>query len=204
MSLSLYLTFVLATSVLILIPGPNVALIVANSVSFGTRYGLLTVAGTSSAMVIQLVFVVLGMTALMGTAAQWFEWVRWLGVAYLFWIGARQWMAPPVDLMKVQAEHKPVREIFLRGALVSMTNPKTLVFYGAFFPQFVATDAAIGPQLALLCGTFLVIAILLDGAWALAAGQARGFLARRGQFRNRLAGGLLMGAGVGLALARVK
>ncbi|MCX7383473.1 MAG: LysE family translocator [Alphaproteobacteria bacterium] len=204
MSFSLYLTFVLATSVLILIPGPNVALIVANAVSFGTSYGLLTVAGTSAAMVIQLVLVVLGMTALMGAAAQWFEWIRWLGVAYLLWIGVRQWMAAPVDLTLVQPDRKPVREIFLRGALVSMTNPKTLVFYGAFFPQFITADAAIGPQLALLCGTFLAIAILLDGAWAIAAGRARGFLARRGRLRNRLAGGLLMGAGVGLALARVK
>ncbi len=204
MSFSLYLTFVLATSVLILIPGPNVALIVANSVAFGTSYGLLTVAGTGSAMVIQLILVVLGMTALMGAAAQWFEWIRWLGVAYLLWIGVRQWMAAPVDLTQVQAERKPVREIFLRGALVSMTNPKTLVFYSAFFPQFIVADTAIGPQLALLCGTFLATAIMLDGAWAIAAGRARAFLARRGRFRNQLAGGLLMGAGVGLALARVK
>lgn len=204
MSPSLYVTFVLATSVLILIPGPNVALIVANSVAYGTRFGLLTVAGTSTAMVVQLVLVSLGMTAVMGVLAHWFEWIRWLGVAYLLWIGWRQWMAAPVDLTAVKPERKPLSDIFLRGALVSMTNPKTLVFYGAFFPQFIVADADIGPQIALLCASFLVIAVLLDSAWALAAGRARLFLARRGRFRNRLAGGLLMGAGLGLALARVK
>ena len=204
MDLHLYLTFVLATSILILIPGPNVALIVANSVAFGTRYGLLTVLGTSTAMIVQLALFALGMTALLGVMAQWFEWIRWIGVAYLLWIGARQWLAPAVDLTQMRPERRPARDIFLRGALVSMTNPKTLVFYGAFFPQFVAPGPDLEFQIALLCGTFLAIAALLDGAWAVAAGRARGVLARRGKLRNRLSGGLLIGAGVGLALARVK
>ena len=204
MDLHLYLAFVLATSILILIPGPNVALIVANSVAFGTRYGLLTVLGTSTAVIVQLALFALGMTALLGVMAQWFEWIRWIGVAYLLWIGARQWLAPAVDLTQMRPERRPARDIFLRGALVSMTNPKTLVFYGAFFPQFVAPGPDLEFQIALLCGTFLAIAALLDGAWAVAAGRARGVLARRGKLRNRLSGGLLIGAGVGLALARVK
>ena len=93
MTLEPYLAFVLATSILMLIPGPNVALIVANSVAFGTRYVLLTVIGTSTAMVVQLALFALGMTALLGAMAQWFEWIRWLGVAYLVWIGIRQWRA---------------------------------------------------------------------------------------------------------------
>lgn len=204
MDWQLYLAFVAATSVLILIPGPNVALIVANSVAFGTRQGLLTVAGTSAAMVLQLVLFAAGMSALLGVLAQWFEWIRWIGVAYLLWIGLAQWRAPPVDLTRVAPERKPAREIFLRGALVSMTNPKTLVFYGAFFPQFLRAGGDLQSQMLLLCGTFLVIAVLLDGAWALLAGRARGLLGRHGRLRNRLSGGLLMGAGVGLALARVR
>src|SRR4051812_30145370 len=81
--LDLYLAFIAATSVLMLIPGPNVALIVANSVAYGSRYGFLTVAGTSSAMLPQLALAALGMTAALGAAAEWFEWIRWLGVLYL-------------------------------------------------------------------------------------------------------------------------
>jgi threonine/homoserine/homoserine lactone efflux protein len=204
MDLHLYLAFILATSILILIPGPNVALIVANSVAFGTRYGLLTVAGTASAMVLQLALFALGMTALMDVMAQWFEWIRWLGVAYLLWIGARQFIAEPVDLTRTRPERRPLSEIFLRGALVSLTNPKTLVFYGAFFPQFITEGADLGRQVIWLSLTFLVIALLLDSAWAIAAGRARGVLASRGRLRNRLSGGLLMGAGVGLALARLR
>jgi threonine/homoserine/homoserine lactone efflux protein len=204
MDLNLYLAFVLATSILMLIPGPNVALIVANSVTFGTRYGLLTVLGTSTAMVVQLGLFALGMTALLGVMAQWFEWIRWIGVAYLLWIGVQQWRAVAVDLTKARPERKPARDIFLRGALVSMTNPKTLVFYGAFFPQFVTAGADLGRQILLLSLTFVVLAVLLDGAWAVLAGRLRGVLATHGRLRNRITGGLLMGAGAGLALARLK
>jgi len=198
----LYLAFVLATTVLILIPGPNVSLIVANSIAYGTRFGLLTVAGTSAAMLPQLALTALGMTAVLGALATWFEWLRWLGVAYLIWLGLRQWRAPPVDLTKTRPQPRSARAIMLRGFLVSLTNPKTLLFYGAFFPQFLSIDRPLGPQVALLCATFLVIATALDGAWALLAGRARGLLAARPRLRNRLSGGMLIGAGVGLALAR--
>jgi homoserine/homoserine lactone efflux protein len=198
--LDLYLAFVLATSVLILIPGPNVALIVANSVGYGTRYGLLTVAGTSSAIVVQLALAGLGMTALLGNLAHWFDWIRWAGVVYLLWLGIRQWMAAPVDLTRTQPQQRSPREIFSRGILVSFTNPKTLFFYGAFFPQFITPNAHVTAQIAILAATFLVIAAGLDACWALLAGRVRHFLAVRGRLRNRISGGVLIGAGVGLAL----
>lgn len=200
--LHLFLAFVLAVTILMLIPGPNVALIVANSVTYGFRYGLLTVAGTSSAMVVQLGLTVLGMTELLGTLGAWFEWIRWIGVAYLIYLGVAQWRAPPVNLAEVVPEPKSARAMFTRALLVSLTNPKTLFFYGAFFPQFVVTSHDVGAQVAILSGTFLLLAVLLDGCWALAAGRARGLLAVHGRLRNRISGGLLVGAGVGLALAR--
>jgi threonine/homoserine/homoserine lactone efflux protein len=202
MDLSLYLTFVLATAILILIPGPNMSLIVANSVAYGTRYGLLTVAGTSSAVLVQVIITALGMTAVLGTLAYWFEWIRWIGVAYLVYIGIQQWRADPIDLTRTTPQPKSFRAIYLRGLLVSLSNPKTLLFFGAFFPQFISLDGDPQPQIILLCLTFLVIAALLDGAWAILAGRVRRFLGSRGRLRNRLSGGLLIGAGLGLALAR--
>ena len=198
---SLLLTFILATTILMLIPGPNVALIVANSVAWGTRYGLLTVAGTAAAMVVQLGLTALGMSAALGALAAWFEWLRWLGVGYLLWLGVRQWRAPPIDLTRIPAQPRSARGIALRGFLVSLTNPKTLLFYGAFFPQFLTPDAPIAPQVALLSLTFFIIAAGLDCGWALLAGRVRGVLAIRGRLRNRLSGGFLVGAGIGLALA---
>ena len=201
MHLDLYLGFVLATAILILIPGPNVSLIVANSIAYGTRYGLLTVAGTSSAIVVQLALTTLGLTATLDLLAAWFEWVRWVGVAYLLYLGIRQWRAAPVDLTRIPPQPRSVRAIALRGFLISLTNPKTLLFYGAFFPQFLSPGAPIGPQVAALSLTFLAIAAGLDSVWALLAGRARGVLAIRGRLRNRLSGGFLIGAGIGLALA---
>jgi homoserine/homoserine lactone efflux protein len=198
--LPLYLGFIAASALLILIPGPNVSLIVANAIAHGTRYGLLTVAGTTAAIVVQLALTTYGMTAALETLAGWFELIRWIGVLYLVVLGIRAWRAPPVALAAT-AQPRSLRAIALRGFAISLTNPKTLLFYGAFLPQFVAPDRPVGPQLALLSATFLLIALLLDSGWALAAGRARRLLALRGRLRNRLTGGLLIGAGLGLALA---
>ena len=203
MPLDLYLAFVAACVLLIVIPGPNVALIVANSVAHGVRYGLVTVAGTASAMVLQLSLVVVGASTLLGLLASVFDRLRWLGVAYLLWLGLRTWRAASTDLSGVAAEPRSAVAIFGRGFLVSLTNPKTLIFYAAFLPQFITAETAHATgQLVLLSGTFLGIAILLDGVWALLAGRLRSVLRARGRLRNRLTGGLLMGAGVGLAFAR--
>jgi homoserine/homoserine lactone efflux protein len=201
MHISLYLGFVLASTILMLIPGPNVSLIVANSIAYGTRHGLLTVAGTSSAIVVQLAFATLGLTATLDMLAGWFEWIRWIGVAYLVYLGVRQWAAAPIDLTRTRPQPRSVRVIALRGFLISLTNPKTLLFYGAFFPQFLSPDAPMVRQVMLMSLTFLVVAVTLDTGWALLAGRVRGVLAIRGRLRNRLSGGFLIGAGIGLALA---
>jgi homoserine/homoserine lactone efflux protein len=200
--LHLYAAFVAAVMILMLIPGPNVALIVANSVAHGARYGLLTVAGTSSAMVLQLAVTALGMTELLETLGSWFEWVRWIGVAYLLYLGVSYWRAAPVDLTRTAPERKSPRALVARALLVSLSNPKTLLFYGAFFPQFLSGGPDVGVEIALLSATFLALAVLVDGGWALLAARARRFLASHGRLRNRLSGGLLIGAGIGLALAR--
>ena len=200
----LYAAFVAAVVVLMLIPGPNVALIVANSVAYGPRYGLLTVAGSSSAMIAQLALTALGMTEFLGGLGLWFGYLRWIGVAYLVYLGLAQWRAPAVDLAKTRPEPKSIRALYLRALLVSLTNPKTLFFYGAFFPQFVSPSRPIGVQIAILSATFLALAILVDSGWALVAARARGLLTSRGRLRNRISGGFLIGAGAALALARNK
>jgi len=157
---------------------------------------------TQTTMVVQLALTALGMSAALGALATWFEYLRWLGVAYLLWLGIRQWRAPPIDLTHIPPQPRSARAIALRGFLVSLTNPKTLLFYGAFLPQFIDPGRPLAPQIALLSAVFLALALLLDSGWAVLAGRARFLLASRGRLRNRLSGGMLMCAGLGLALAR--
>lgn len=202
MPIELYLAFIAATVILMAIPGPNVALIVANSVAHGTRFGLLTVAATSSAVVVHLALTVAGATAALNVLAAGFDWLRWAGVAYLVWLGISAWRAPVADLAQTTAQVRSGRVIFARGFLVGLTNPKTLLFYGAFFPQFITPGADAGPQLLLLAVTFLVVAIVCDSTWAILAGRLRALLGAHARLRNRLTGGLLVGAGLGLAMAR--
>ncbi len=200
----LLLAFAAAVVVLMLIPGPNVALIVGTSVSHGARFGLLTVVGTTTAMLVQLLCTGLGMSALLGALGHWFGVLRWVGVAYLCYLGIVQWRGKLVDLSTVRTDAKLPRDVLLRALVVSLTNPKTLFFYGAFFPQFISPAHGLPGQLALLSLIFVLLALAIDSGWALLASRARRLLSRHARLRNRVSGGLLIGAGLGLAVARVR
>jgi len=200
---SLYLAFIVASVLLILFPGPNVALIIASSLSDGRRGGLMTLAGVNLGLSLQLVLTVGGLGSLMLLLADWLEWLRWAGVAYLLWLGIQHWRR------RTDAETTPTvqvrgRKAFARGLAVSLLNPKTMLFHAAFLPQFI--DPAGDPltQMAVLGLTFIVIAALIDGFYALAAARAARLLAigNRRQVTDRITGSLLIGAGIGLALAR--
>jgi threonine/homoserine/homoserine lactone efflux protein len=197
-----YPLFIAASALLILTPGPNVALIVANSVAYGARYGLLTVAGTTLAIIAHLALVGFGLQEALGVIGAVFEYLRWAGVAYLLYLGITTWRAPPADLDAIRAQPRSASRMVGRAVAVSLTNPKTLLFYGAFFPQFIAPTRPVGPQVWILCITFVAVAATVDSLWAIAAARARAALAGHGRLRNRISGGLLMGAGLGLALAR--
>ena len=200
----LFLAFIVAVTILMLIPGPNVALIIANSMAHGTKSGLLTVAGTSSAMFVQLVLAAAGMAGLLGSLGHWFAWLRWIGAGYLFYLGIMQWRAGSDDLTAIRAEAKAPRKIYLRALIVSLTNPKTLLFLAAFLPQFIGGTQRFAGQLAVLSMSFLLIAVAVDSGWALLAAQARVALAGKGRLRQRLSGGILIGAACGMAIIRDK
>jgi threonine/homoserine/homoserine lactone efflux protein len=189
---------------MILLPGPSVLLTVAHAMAFGGRRALLTVAGTSTAIVLQLAVTALGMTSILLVLSEWFEVLRWAGVAYLVYLGVQLWRAQPSGQLPADARGASRSALFWQGFVVSATNPKSLFFYAAFFPQFVDPGAAPAPQIALLCGSFFVIATVLTAGYALLAERLGGwFRGRRGHLlRNRVTGSLMIGAGLGLALAR--
>ena len=187
---------IVATSILVIIPGPNVALIVANSLQYGFRMGAMTALGTTVGVALQLAIVVGGMAALMEIAAGALSWIRWAGVIYLVWLGIRTWRKPAAELETVTAA--PV--MFLRGCMLAAVNPKTLLFNAAFIPQFVGTGSA--SQFALVGIIFLGVLFLGDLGWALFASSARKLLTRYAHLRNKITGAFLTTAGIGLALAR--
>ncbi len=202
MDLNLYIAFFAATTIMILLPGPSVMLTVAHSISFGWRRALATVTGATIGVGIQLAITLVGMTSLMVLMAEWFEWLRWAGVAYLAYLGIQQWRAiPEPDAAPVM---RSGRSLLIQGVVVTTANPKSMFFLAAFFPQFIDPVAAPGPQFALLGVTFLAITFGFTGRWAVVAGHAgTAFRTRRGiRLRNRITGSLMLGAGLGLALAR--
>lgn len=187
----------LATAVLVAIPGPNVALIVANSLQYGFREGATTALGTTLGVAMQLFFVVLGMAAIIEFAADLLTWIKWAGVAYLLYLGIRAWREPAGDLGVIGA--RPA--VFWRGCLIAALNPKTLLFNAAFLPQFLSADAGTWEFLS-IAAVFLLVLLIGDLLWAGFATSARQLLGRYGRLRNRLTGSFLIAAGAGLALSR--
>ena len=205
LNLELFAAFAAATAVLILIPGPVVTLVIANAIAHGARTGLATVAGASVGTAVLIAGGAIGLTAMMAFLADIFVWVRWAGVAYLAYLGLKHWRAM-IGAVRAQemAGAPAAKGVFWQGALIGVTNPKTVLFYLAFFPQFLDPGLPVGPQLAIMSVAFLIIGLLFDGSYALLAGRIRPWLvgARRSRIRNGITGTLLIGTSIGLALTR--
>jgi len=160
MSLELYAAYLVACLIVVLVPGPTVTLILANSIRHGTRAGLLNVLGTQVGLALMIGVVGFGLTSLMEAAGHWFDWLRLAGAAYL-------------------------------------------IFFGAFFPQFIDPARDHGLQIVIMGLTAMLVAAISDSVYALAAGRAgRALSARRVRLLSRVSGGFLMGGGVWLAFSR--
>ena len=204
MSLNLYLAFVAACILLALLPGPMVTLIIANGLRHGTRAALINIAGAQVGLAIVIGVVAVGLTSLMATMGYWFDWVRFAGAAYLVWLGIKL-IRVPVEGIDADTPPPPRGGFFLQGLLVLLSNPKVLVFFGAFIPQFMDLNRDHVSQVTLLGVTFMVIAAMTDAVYALAAGRARLFFsARRTRMVSRMSGGFMIGGGLWLALMRAR
>ena len=205
MSIYLYSAFVLACIVLAITPGPNMALFLANSAAHGTRAALITLIGSSTGLAILVAFAALGMTSLMAFVAEWFDIIRWIGAAYLVWLGISRlrmaWRMEADDI--IVAPPAAHGKWFFQGFATSLSNPKVLLFLGAFLPQFIVPTAAVGPQLALLSVTFVAVIAMVDTMTVLLFGSARSLLmGSRRRFTEGFSGMLLIFGGVWLATMR--
>lgn len=204
MNWTLFSAFIAATAVLIIIPGPNVMLVISRSMRFGVKAGLITVAGTAFALAQQLAITALGLASAMAVLSDGFEVLRWLGVAYLVYLGVQAFREKPVPPEAAAVTAPGTGRMFFQAAFVAWTNPKLLAFYAAFFPQFLDPALPAGPQLWAMCGAFLVIAVLFDSGYAVIGGRLLGAVKseRAQRIRNRITGGMLIAAGAGLAMVR--
>ena len=199
MDITLYLTFLIVSFGLIIVPGPNVLVIVSTSVAHGKKRGLQTVAGTSLAMALQLLIVGMGTAWLVQLIADGLYYLKWVGVAYLLYLGLKHIKTA------MKATNRSVEitasATFTRGFLVSLTNPKTMLFFSAFFPQFVSGAENYHFQILLLSSTFLILATVLDSCYALLSSKLvlltkNGYMAR---MQAGFSGLLFLGAGAWLA-----
>src|ERR1700692_3933398 len=205
MSLQLYLAFVAACIGLALLPGPIVTLLIANGLRHGTRAALINILGVQAGLAIVIGIVAIGLTSLMATMGYWFDWVRFAGAAYLVWLGYRLIRFPVEGVGADEPPPPPRGGFFLQGFLVLLSNPKVLVFFGAFIPQFMDMSQDHISQVALLGFTFMVTAAMTDATYALLAGRARRFFsARRTRALSRVSGGFMIGGGIWLALTRAR
>ena len=200
MNWSLFAGFLAITVILILTPGPVVTLVISTSATKGVRAGLITVAGTSSGNAILLLAIALGLNWVLSHAVYLFELLRWAGAAYLVWLGIQAWR----HAGQVQSVSPGHHVHFFRGFLVALSNPKTIVFFTAFLPQFVDPTLPAAPQLAVMCVVSVLVAVLSDSCWAIAAGMGRAWFMKpaRAKLLGRASGLTLLGGGIGLSLAR--
>ena len=205
MSLQVYLAFLAACIALALLPGPVVTLVIANGLRHGTRAALTNLLGVQLGLAIMIGVVAVGLTSLMATMGYWFDWVRFAGAAYLVWLGFNLIRSPVEGVNADKLPPPPRGGFFLQGFVVLLSNPKVLVFFGAFIPQFVDMSKDHFSQVVLLGFTFMVTGAVTDSIFAVLAGRARRFFsAQRTRALSRVSGGLMIGGGIWLALTRAR
>jgi len=187
--------FVLASAAIVIVPGPTVTIIIANSLRDGSRAGLLNILGTQIGLLCMLMALVAGYSVLVANMSWLFDIIRILGALYLAWLGLQLLRANGKTLAS-STDNSPVRNsqaLVLQGFLVIWSNPKALFFFGAFLPQFVDQSQSVSLQLVIFGTSFMVVGLVFDGAYALAAGSVGNWLTeKRVVWVERLSGGFLL------------
>lgn len=198
-----FIAFISACFFLAIVPGPTVTLIVANALARGPLAGLLTVLGAQIAIFLMVIIVALGLQAVIGFMSWAFFWVKLAGAAYLLWIGFKMITNSAGLAFDEESSVKTAKQSIVQGFAVTVSNPKALLFLGAFLPQFIEPTAATAPQVIGLGLITMMVFTIFDGVYAVAAGNTRKFLTKqRLSLVNKISGSLLIIGGAWLALQR--
>lgn len=201
-----WFAFVAASIALLLVPGPTVLLVLAYAISKGKRIAVPTALGVATGDLIAMTASLAGLGALVMTSATLFTALKWAGAIYLVWLGSRMILSAKdaeIDLPQAKGALTP-KSAFANAATVTALNPKSIVFFIAFVPQFVETDAAFVPQASILIATFVTLAALNALAYAVLADRLRATIKRPSVigWLTRAGGGMLIAMGVATATLR--
>lgn len=203
MALHTWLLYLVAAIGLSLTPGPNSLLALTHGALHGHRRTLYTVAGGALGFVMVIALSMLGIGALLQASASALLVLKWVGGAYLVWLGIQLWRAPPLQLQAAAGAPFPRRsQLFRQGLFAAVSNPKALLFYGAFLPQFLDPTRSLWLQFAVMAGTFALIECVVEVLLARMAHRIRPVLERFGKRFNRICGGAFAAMGVALPMAR--
>jgi threonine/homoserine/homoserine lactone efflux protein len=206
MPLDLWLAFVAASTALLLIPGPTVLLVLSYALSKGRSVAVASAAGVALGDLVAMTASLAGLGALVATSATLFTALKWIGAAYLVWLGIKLLRSAPSEGLGTVTTGREVtaRGVFTHAAGVTALNPKSIAFFIAFVPQFIRADAPLLPQFAILIATFVTLAALNTLAYALLADRLRRTIARPAVVQNltRAGGVTLILMGLATALLR--
>lgn len=205
MTLETWIAFAVACTVLLLVPGPTITIVVSYALGKGRASGFATVPGAVLGDFTAMTLSLAGAGAILAASAALFTVLKLLGAAYLIWLGIQLWRADPsVEKISSDRQDATQRSMFWNSYVVTALNPKSIVFFIAFVPQFVNSSEPALAQFVILEVTFLLLAGTTLTMWASLAGHLRVYLQRPGTVRavNRIAGSFLIAAGLLTATAR--
>lgn len=200
-----WIAFLVASILFIQVPGPSLLFMLGRALTVSRRDALLSVVGNALGVAAQVLLVAVGLGAVVAASATAYTALKLVGAAYVVWLGVqaiRHRGDARRALLGGGVETEPAGRALAAGLVVGVTNPKTIVFFVAFLPQFISAEAAAGPQVAVLGLVFAALAVLSDSIWAVLASRARQWFAREPARLDRLgaAGGAMM-IGLGATLA---
>ncbi|CDM58402.1 MULTISPECIES: LysE family translocator [Rhizobium] len=200
MSLEAWFAFAAASAIMLAIPGPTILLVVSYALGHGRKTALATVTGVALGDFTAMTASLFGLGAVLAASATLFTVLKWVGGAYLIWLGIKLWRAPVMSEPMADNDNLPEKKslkVFLHAYVVTALNPKSIVFFVAFVPQFLNPAQPFFGQMLIMEATFLVLATINASIYALAANAARGLIRKASVQRavNRTGGTLLIAAG---------
>jgi len=201
MALGTWLIYLLAAAGLSLSPGPNGLLALTHGALHGRRKALFTIAGGAFGFVVVIALSMFGIGALLKASLVWLTVLKWLGGAYLFWLGLQVWRSPAIGVeLEGSAPERKSWSMFRQGALSALTNPKALLFFAAFLPQFIDPQRSLYVQFAIMALSFAAIEVATELLIASMAHRISPWLRRVGRRFNQVCGGVFMAIGAALPL----